>query len=76
MPTFSSPAPYSPQRDVGDDDDFSYVWSAGDLEIPIPRWLAEIMEVNVWVRLELVLIGFCLGLIVAMVAVIIGFSAA
>ncbi|HUR85874.1 MAG TPA: hypothetical protein VMY78_11050 [Solirubrobacteraceae bacterium] len=72
MPTVSSPAPYSPH----DDEDFSYVWSAGSLEIPIPRWLAEIMEVYVWVRLELLLIGFCAGLIVAMVAVLIGFSAA
>ncbi len=75
MPTVSSPAPYTPHRDV-DDDDFDYVWSAGSLEVPIPRWLAEIIEVNIWVRLELLLIGFCIGLIVAMVAVIIGFSAA
>ncbi len=74
MPTVSSPAQYSPH--VDDDDDYSYVWSAGALEIPIPRWLAEIMEVNVWVRLELLLIGFCMGLIVAVVAVLIGFSAA
>ena len=73
MPTVSSPSPYTPQRD---DDDYDYVWSAGALEVPVPRWLAEIIEVNIWVRLELLLIGFCLGLIVAMVAVVIGFSAA
>jgi hypothetical protein len=57
-----------------DDDDFDYVWGPGDMRIP--RWLGEILDVPFVVRLELILMGVCIGLVVAAVAVLVGFYSA
>jgi hypothetical protein len=58
------------------DDDYAYFWSRGDLEIPIPRWLAEIMDVPFGVRMEILCIGICTGLILAAVTLLAGFLVA
>lgn len=68
--------PDPPPRVVDDDDDFDYYWSGGGLDIPIPRWLAEILDVPLMVRWELFLVGFCAGLIVAAITVVISFYSA
>jgi len=66
----------SPPRSSTDDSDYEYVWSAGDFELPIPRWLAEILEIPLMVRLEIFMIGAIVGLVVAGAAVLIGMYAA
>lgn len=63
-------------RHIDDDSDYSYYWSFGDVDVPIPRWLAEILDVPLIVRWELFLFGFCAGLIAAAVAVLIAFFSA
>ncbi len=61
---------------VDDDGDYQYYWSGGGLEIPIPRWLAEIVDVPLIVRLEIFLFGVCAGLVIAALAVVIAFYSA
>lgn len=74
MPTISSPAPdTTAPRVIDDDGDYEYYWSRGDVDVPIPRWLAEIVDVPGIVRLEIFLIGVCTGLIVAALALLIAF---
>jgi hypothetical protein len=74
MPTISPPVPYTPtSRVVDDDDDYEYFWSRGGVDFRIPRWLAEIVDVPVIVRLEIFLIGVCTGLVVAAIALIVAF---
>jgi hypothetical protein len=74
MPSISSPAPYTTTSPVIDDDgDYEYFWSHGGIDVPIPRWLAEIVDVPGIVRLEIFLIGVCTGLVVAAVALLIAF---
>lgn len=63
-------------RVVDDDGDYDYFWSAGGLDIPVPRWLAEILDVPLVVRWEIFLVGVCAGLIVAALAVLIAFVSA
>lgn len=58
------------------DDDYEYFWSAGGAEFRIPRWLGEIIEVPLVVRLEVFLFGVCTGLILAALAVLIAFYSA
>jgi hypothetical protein len=74
-----SPSQFPPSRApsvVDDDADYQYAWTWGDIDVPIPRWLAEIVEVPLIVRWELFLIGVCAGLILAAIAVLIGFTSA
>lgn len=74
MPSISPPAPYTTAPRVIDDDaDYEYFWSRGGVDVPIPRWLAEIVDVPGIVRLEIFLIGVCTGLVVAAVALLIAF---
>lgn len=54
---------------MNDDVEYEYVWSSGGVDVPIPRWLAEILEVPLAVRFELFLMGVCTGLILAAIAV-------
>ncbi len=77
MSAISPPAPYAtPGGGTDDDDDFDYVWSRGGVDLPVPRWLGELLDVPFAVRLELVLIGVCIGLVIAAVAVVVGFYSA
>jgi len=77
MPTMTPPAPYTPAgRVVDDETEYQYYWSRGGVDIPIPRWLAEIMDVPFMVRLEIFFIGLCLGLVIAALAFVIGFFSA
>jgi len=77
MPTISPPVPYTDaSRVVDDDDDYTYFWSCGGLDVPIPRWLAEIVDVPLILRLEIFLVGFCTGLVVAAVTLLIAFFVA
>lgn len=77
MPAISPPDPYAPARRVAaDEGDYDYFWSRGGVDIPIPRWLAEIVEVPLMVRLEIFLAGICTGLVVAAVAALVGFYVA
>jgi len=75
MPTISAPTAHSPSAGVFDehDGDYEYFWTRGELEIPIPRWLAEIVDVPLGVRLEIFAGGICAGLLLAAVALTIGF---
>jgi len=74
MPSISSPAPLADApRVIDDDGDYEYFWTRGDVDVPIPRWLAEIVDVPGIVRLEIFLIGVCTGLVVAAVALLIAF---
>ena len=68
----SEPTP----RVVDDDGDYEYFWSGGGLEIRIPRWLAEIVDVPLIVRIEIFMIGVCSGLLIAALAVVIAFYSA
>ena len=65
-----------PPRVIDDDGDYEYYWTGAGVDIPIPRWLAEILDVPLVVRWELFLIGVCTGLILAALAVLIAFAAA
>lgn len=66
-----------PPRVIDDDDDYEYFWSSNaGTEIPIPRWLAEILDVPMIVRVEIFLVGVCTGLIIAAVAVLVAFFSA
>jgi len=84
MSTISPPAPYTPPpavpytppHVVDDDGDYEYYWSRGGVDIRIPRWIAEIIDVPLMVRLEIFLVGVCMGLIIAALALIIGFYTA
>ena len=68
----SEPTP----RVIDDDDDYEYFWSGGGLEIRIPRWLAEIVDVPLIVRIEIFMIGVCSGLLIAALAVVVAFYSA
>lgn len=70
----SQELPSAPQRLV--DDDYEYFWSAGGVEFRIPRWLGEIIEVPLVVRLEVFLFGVCTGLILAALSVLVAFYSA
>ncbi len=71
MSTVSPPIPYAPSPStVADDDDYDYFCTVGGLDVPIPHWLAEILEVPAMVRVEIFLFGLCTGLILAAVAVL------
>ena len=59
-----------------DDDDYDYYWTGGGIEFPIPRWLAEIIDVPAIVRWEIFMIGFVVGLIVAAFVVLIAVASA
>lgn len=73
----SSPAPSAPEPRVADDDDeYDYYWSPGGLDIRVPRWLAEILDVPLAVRLEIFLVGVCAGLIMGAIAVLVAFYTA
>ncbi len=65
-----------PSHVIDDDEDYEYYWSAGGVDFRIPRWLAEIVDVPLVVRWELFLIGVCVGLILAALAVLIAFASA
>lgn len=67
--------PHAPPP-VTDDDDYQYYWSSAGVDIPIPRWLGEIVEVPLAVRLEIFFVGVCVGLIIAAIAVLVGYFAA
>ena len=67
-------SPTAPQPLV--DDEYEYFWSAGGVEFRIPRWLGEIIEVPLVVRVEVFLFGVCTGLILAALAVVVGFYSA
>jgi len=74
----NSPIPKDPPppRVIEDEDDYQYYWSTGGVDIPVPRWLAEILDVPLMVRIEIFLVGVCVGLILAAIAVIISFYSA
>lgn len=73
----NSPLPSDPPRRVyEDEEDYQYYWSPGGMDIPVPRWLAEILDVPLIVRIEIFLVGVCVGLILAAIAVIISFYSA
>lgn len=76
MASISSVPPDPPPRVVDDDGEYEYFWSGGGLEILIPRWLAEILDVPAMVRLEIFMIGLCSGLIVAAIVVVVAFYSA
>ena len=65
--------PSRPPRAYDDDGEYEFFWSIAGLDIPIPRWLAEIMDVPLIVRWEIFLIGVCTGLVIAAVTVLIAF---
>ncbi len=73
MPSIPS---QSAPRVIDDDDDYEYFWSGGGLEFRIPRWLAEIVDVPLIVRMEIFMIGVCSGLILAAIVVAIAFFSA
>lgn len=60
----------------GDDEHYEYYWNLLGFEVRIPHWLAEMIDVPLAVRWELFLIGLCAGLVLAALAVIIGFYSA
>lgn len=68
--------PSRPPRAYDDDGDYQYYWSFVGLDIPIPHWLAEIMDVPLIVRWEIFLIGLCAGLVIAAFAVFVAFISA
>ncbi|MDQ3722138.1 MAG: hypothetical protein M3376_03515 [Actinomycetota bacterium] len=70
MSTIASPVPHAQQVD---DDDYEYVWSAGGLDLPLPRWLADIVDVQPMVRLEIFLFGLCAGLVIALITLFAAF---
>ena len=74
MSTISPPAFEPAPARVADDGtrEYDYFWSRGDLDIRIPRWVAEIMEVPAIVRLEIFMFGLCIGLCVAAGAILFG----
>lgn len=69
-PTHGAPRAYD------DDGDYEYYWSFAGLDIPIPRWLAEIVDVPLIVRWEIFLIGVCSGLVIGALAVLIAYLSA
>lgn len=72
----SAAPPQPAPRVVDDNDDYEYFWSSGGVDFRIPRWLAEIVEVPLMVRIEIFMVGVCTGLIVAAIAVAIAFYSA
>gem|GEM_PF-4213399 len=77
MSAIPPPVPYTPATRVVDDDvDYEYFWSRGGLDIPIPQWIAEIVDVPWMVRLEIFLGGICIGLVLAVIGLIVGFAIA
>jgi len=74
MSTVSPPIPYAPSPStVADDDDYDYFWTVGGIDVPIPRWWAEIIDVQPMVRVEIFLFGLCSGLFIAAAAVLLAF---
>jgi hypothetical protein len=66
MSTVSSPiADIQREPIVIDDGAYDYFFTLGSVDVPIPQWLAEIVDVPLIVRFELFLFGFCSGLIIA-----------
>ena len=61
---------------MDDEVEYEYVWSGGGLDIPVPKWMAEILDVPLFVRFELFLLGVCTGLILAAIAVFAAFFSA
>jgi len=77
MPTISPPVPYTDApRVVDDEEDYEYFWSLGGADFRIPRWLAEIVDVPLILRLEIFLIGVCTGLVLAAIVLLIAFYVA
>lgn len=70
------PPSHRPPRAFDDDGDYQYYWSFVGLDIPIPRWLAEIVDVPLIVRWEIFLVGVCTGLVIAAAAVLVAFLSA
>lgn len=60
-------------RVFDEDADYEYFWSPGGLDIRIPRWIAEIMDVPFLVRLEILLGGVIIGLVLACAGMLVGF---
>jgi hypothetical protein len=52
-----------------DDEDYEYYWGS----VRVPRWLGLILEVPWRQQMDLLLIGFVLGLIVGGLALVWGF---
>lgn len=48
-----------------DDGDYDYVCTIGGIDVPVPHWLAEIIDVPRIVLVEIFLIGLCSGLVIA-----------
>ncbi len=70
MPSHGAP------RAFDDDGDYDYYWSFLGLDIRIPRWFAEIVDVPLIVRWEIFLVGVCTGLVIAAAAVLVAFLSA
>lgn len=68
--------PRGASRAYDDDGDYDYFWSVAGLDIPVPRWLAEILDVPLVVRWEIFLVGVCTGLVVAAITVLVAFLSA
>lgn len=71
MSATPSPGPYAPV--VHDDGDYEYFWTRGEHDIRVPRWMAEILDVPLMVRLELFLGGVCVGLVLAATTLLVAF---
>ena len=71
-----SPPHYPGPRVADDDRDYQYYWSVGGADVPVPNWLAEMLEVPLVVRWELFLIGLCTGLVIAAFVFLIAFFSA
>jgi hypothetical protein len=67
--------PHAPPPVADDDGDYRYYWSGAGVDVPIPRWLAEIVEIPFMVRFEIFVVGVCTGLIIGALAVLIGYYA-
>jgi len=68
--------PAGQPRAYDDDGDYAYYWTLAGLDIPIPRWLAEIVDVPLVVRWEIFLVGLVTGLVLAAAVVGIAFFSA
>lgn len=72
-----APVPTQPaSRVIDDEEDYEYFWSTGGLDFRIPRWLAEILDVPLIVRVEIFMVGVCSGLLLGALAVVIGLYSA
>jgi hypothetical protein len=59
--------------DDDDDVDYQYFWTRGDVDVPIPLWIAEILELRRGLAVELFLAGLFVGIVVVGLAVLVGF---